>query len=119
MSPTQKHLLHFEGGNALSAFRAQALLPKLQSVSSRITGVAARHVHWVWTDTVVQPDAAYAQMLFVFLAAPRKLLLEAVRDERVLGRLVVPAARVVDARGGATAAGVGPAPPVEIGRAHV
>ena len=57
MSPTPKHLLHFEGGNALSAFRAQALLPKLQSVSSRITGVAARHVHWVWTDTVVQPDA--------------------------------------------------------------
>src|SRR6201985_3188 len=57
MSPTQKHLLHFEGGNALSAFRAQALLPKLQSVSSRITGVAARHVHWVWTDEGVQPDA--------------------------------------------------------------
>jgi len=57
MSPTQKHLLHFEGGNALSAFRAQALLPKLQSVSSRITGVAARHVHWVWTDEPVQPDA--------------------------------------------------------------
>src|SRR5438094_6548621 len=58
MSPTQKHLLHFEGGNALSVFRAQALLPKLQSVSPRITGVAARHVHWVWSDTVVQPDAA-------------------------------------------------------------
>ena len=58
MSPTPKHLLHFEGGNALSAFRAQALLPLLQSVSPRITGVAARHVHWVWTDTVVQPDAA-------------------------------------------------------------
>ena len=57
MSPTPKHLLHFEGGNALSAFRAQALLPALQSVSPRITGVAARHVHWVWTDTVVQPDA--------------------------------------------------------------
>src|SRR6201996_5833944 len=57
MSPTQKHLLHFEGGNALSAFRAQALLPKLQAVSSRITGVAARHVHWVWTDSEAQPDA--------------------------------------------------------------
>jgi phosphoribosylformylglycinamidine synthase len=57
MSPTQKHLLHFEGGNALSAFRAQALLTRLQSVSPRITGVAARHVHWVWTDGVAQPDA--------------------------------------------------------------
>ena len=58
MSPTPKHLLHFEGGNALSAFRAQALLPTLQSVSSRITGVAARHVHWVWTDTVPEAGAA-------------------------------------------------------------
>src|SRR5471032_3514999 len=57
MSTTPKHLLHFEGGNALSAFRAQALLPKLQSVSSSITGVAARHVHWVWTDSEAQPDA--------------------------------------------------------------
>src|SRR3954463_3721423 len=58
MSPTPKHLLHFEGGNALSAFRAQALLPRLQSVSSRITGVAARHVHWVWTDAAPSTDAA-------------------------------------------------------------
>jgi phosphoribosylformylglycinamidine synthase len=45
-----KHLQHFEGGNALSAFRAQALLPALQAVQSRITAVSARHVHWVWTD---------------------------------------------------------------------
>src|ERR1700748_3080250 len=61
MSPTQKHLLHFEGGNDLSAFRAQALLPKLQSVSSRITGVAARHVHWAWSDAA--PDEAAASKL--------------------------------------------------------
>ncbi|GCL61072.1 phosphoribosylformylglycinamidine synthase [Pseudaquabacterium pictum] len=39
--------LCFEGGNALSAFRAQALLPQLQAVCERITGVVARHVHWV------------------------------------------------------------------------
>ena len=39
--------LSFEGGNALSAFRAQALLPQLQAVAERITGVVARHVHWV------------------------------------------------------------------------
>ena len=57
MSPTPKHLLHFEGGNALSAFRAQALLPTLQSVSPRITGVDARHVHWVWTDAAPAADA--------------------------------------------------------------
>jgi phosphoribosylformylglycinamidine synthase len=42
--------MHVEGGNALSAFRAQALLQSLQAVSPRITGLSARHVHWVWTD---------------------------------------------------------------------
>jgi phosphoribosylformylglycinamidine synthase len=50
MSST-KHLLHFEGGNALSAFRAQALLPRLQAIDRRIQSVAARHVHWVCSDT--------------------------------------------------------------------
>src|SRR5688572_13068766 len=45
-----KHLLHFEGGNALSAFRAQALLPRLQAIQPRISGVSARHVHWVWSE---------------------------------------------------------------------
>jgi len=45
-----QHLTHFEGGNALSDFRAQALLPRLQAVQPRITGVAARHVHWVCSD---------------------------------------------------------------------
>ncbi|MEP6876992.1 MAG: phosphoribosylformylglycinamidine synthase, partial [Burkholderiales bacterium] len=47
MTSNPQHLTHFEGGNALSAFRAQALLPRLQAVQGRITGVAARHVHWV------------------------------------------------------------------------
>lgn len=50
MSSQPKHLQHFDGGNALSAFRAQALLARLQAVDARISGVAARHVHWVWTD---------------------------------------------------------------------
>ncbi|RZT91399.1 phosphoribosylformylglycinamidine synthase [Rivibacter subsaxonicus] len=45
-----KHLNHFEGGNALSTFRAQALLPRLQAACTRVVGVSARHVHWVWTD---------------------------------------------------------------------
>ncbi len=57
MTSTSKHLLHFEGGNALSAFRAQALLPRLQAVSPRITGVAARHVHWVWSESSPAPEA--------------------------------------------------------------
>jgi phosphoribosylformylglycinamidine synthase len=45
-SPFQ-HLLHFEGASALSEFRAQALLARLQAVCPRIVGVAARYVHWV------------------------------------------------------------------------
>jgi phosphoribosylformylglycinamidine synthase len=51
-----KHLLSFEGGNALSAFRAQALLPRLQAVNARISAVHARHVHWVWSDTALSAD---------------------------------------------------------------
>ena len=47
LAPT---LMGFEGGNALSAFRAQALLPSLKAVSDRITGLAARHVHWVMLE---------------------------------------------------------------------
>jgi len=57
VTSTSKHLLHFEGGNALSAFRAQALLPRLQAVSPRITGVSARHVHWVWSEAQLPAPA--------------------------------------------------------------
>ena len=56
MTPTPKHLSHFEGGNALSSFRAAAMLPRLQSVNARIAGVAARHVHWVWSDAELARD---------------------------------------------------------------
>ena len=50
MTFTTKHLIHVEGGNALPAFRAQALLGRLQAISPRIAAVNARHVHWVWSD---------------------------------------------------------------------
>ena len=50
MSATPLHLLHFEGGDALPAFRAQALLQRLQQACPRVAGVAARHVHWVALD---------------------------------------------------------------------
>ena len=53
---TPSSILSFDGGNALSAFRAQALLPLLQAVAPRITAVHARHVHWVAADAA--PDAA-------------------------------------------------------------
>jgi phosphoribosylformylglycinamidine synthase len=54
VTSTPKHLTHFEGGNALSAFRALALLPRLQAVSPRISGIAARHVHWVCSDAPLE-----------------------------------------------------------------
>ena len=41
------HLRHFEGGNALSALRAEALAARLARVVARIGAVHARHVHWV------------------------------------------------------------------------
>ena len=57
MTASAKHLLHFEGGNALSAFRAQALLPRLQAAAPRIVGVHARHVHWVWSEQTLDRAA--------------------------------------------------------------
>ena len=51
--PSPQHLLHFEGGNALSPFRAQALLARLQAAAPRITAVHARHVHWVWSESAL------------------------------------------------------------------
>ncbi len=50
MTATPLHLMHFEGGTALSAFRAQALLARVQAACPRITAVAARHVHWAAFD---------------------------------------------------------------------
>jgi phosphoribosylformylglycinamidine synthase len=58
---TSKHLFSFEGGNALSSFRAQALLQRLQAISPRITGVSARFVHWAWSDAPLS-DEAHAKL---------------------------------------------------------
>ncbi|GAA1173971.1 phosphoribosylformylglycinamidine synthase [Ornithinimicrobium humiphilum] len=43
-------LTTFAGGSALSDFRARALLRRLQDVADQVTGVSARHVHWVAAD---------------------------------------------------------------------
>ncbi|MCI4429789.1 MAG: phosphoribosylformylglycinamidine synthase, partial [Burkholderiales bacterium] len=45
-----KHLTHFEGGSALSEFRAAALLARLREANPGIAAVHARHVHWVCSD---------------------------------------------------------------------
>jgi phosphoribosylformylglycinamidine synthase len=57
VTSTAKHLSSFEGGNALSDFRALALLARLATVSPRVTAVHARHVHWVWSDTPLDRGA--------------------------------------------------------------
>ena len=41
------HLSEFEGGNALSPFRIQQILPRLQVVAPAIQGLSAHFVHWV------------------------------------------------------------------------
>ena len=43
------HITSFDGGNALSPFRAQQLLPRLQAISNKIQNVSARFVHLVAT----------------------------------------------------------------------
>lgn len=43
------------GGNALSTFRAQQLQPALEAIHPKITGIAARFVHLVATDSPVSP----------------------------------------------------------------
>ena len=51
MTSATLHLMHFEGGDALPAFRAQALLSRLQAVYPRVSEVQARFVHWAAFDT--------------------------------------------------------------------
>ncbi|KRE60473.1 phosphoribosylformylglycinamidine synthase [Nostocoides sp. Soil756] len=46
------------GGAALSSFRAAGLLARLRTVADQVTGVGARHVHWVVSDTALDDDTA-------------------------------------------------------------
>ena len=50
------HISYFEGGNALSDFRIQQLLPRLAQISPNIDGLSARFVHLVATDAPLQGD---------------------------------------------------------------
>jgi len=77
------HLSPFEGGAALSDFRAVALLARLQEVEPSISALSARHVHWVATDQA--PDEGLRQRLAALLdqggpAAPAAALLSAASD---------------------------------------
>ena len=50
-------LMHFEGGNALAPHQVQALLPKLQAINPKISGVHGRFVHWVAMDQALDHAA--------------------------------------------------------------
>ena len=50
-----KHLHHFEGGNALSDFRARALLERLRLAAPQVESVRARFLHVVWSDAPLAP----------------------------------------------------------------
>nr|WP_315493445.1 phosphoribosylformylglycinamidine synthase [uncultured Rhodoferax sp.] len=61
------HITSFEGGNALSNFRVQQLLPLLQGVHDKISGISARFVHLVATETPLeQPLAAKLAALLTY-----------------------------------------------------
>ncbi len=47
-----QNITQFEGARALSDFRVQQLLPRLQAVHDRISGISARFVHLVASDVI-------------------------------------------------------------------
>src|SRR5688572_8674675 len=50
MPPSPHHLIHIEGGPALSAFRAQNLLQRLRERVARVSAIHARHAYWTCSD---------------------------------------------------------------------
>jgi phosphoribosylformylglycinamidine synthase len=59
------HISQFEGGNALSDFRAQQLLPRLKTIVESINGISARFVHLVTSDA--EPSAELKARLAALL----------------------------------------------------
>ena len=55
-TPMQTFITSFEGGNALTAFRARPLLTQIQAVAPGVKGISARFAHWVESDAEL--DAA-------------------------------------------------------------
>jgi len=64
------HITPIEGGDALGNFRAQQLLPKLQAVSDKITGVAARFVHLVGTTAALTTEQQQAWQALLTYGEP-------------------------------------------------
>ena len=67
MTQASPHLAPYPGGNALSDFRASALLLRLQASVARVAAVSACYVHWVASDaalTRVQDDKLSALLRY-------------------------------------------------------
>ncbi len=80
------------GGSALSDFRARALLRRLQEVAPQVTGVAARHVHWVASEEPLDPATARTVAKLLTYGEPYagpEPAPEAAAGETAAGRLVV------------------------------
>ena len=61
------HLSEFEGGNALSPFRIQQILPRLQSLVPAIQGLSAHFVHWVASvEPLATADQTRLQALLTY-----------------------------------------------------
>ncbi|GAB1386738.1 phosphoribosylformylglycinamidine synthase [Melaminivora sp.] len=60
------HIISLEGGNALTPFRAQQLLPALAAIHPKISAIDARFVHLVAQEGA--PDAASLSRLTALLA---------------------------------------------------
>ena len=56
----QTFITSFEGGNALTAFRAQQLLPRIQAVAPGVHGIAARFLHWIDSSTALDAGSRKA-----------------------------------------------------------
>src|SRR5688572_1762628 len=61
MPSTPLHLIHLEGGPALSAFRAQNLVQRLRERVPRVSAVHARHAYWAASDSAL-PDAQHDKL---------------------------------------------------------
>jgi phosphoribosylformylglycinamidine synthase len=59
------HITEFEGGNALSEFRVQQLIPRLATLDARVRGISARFVHLVAAEQA--PSTAQQQRLHELL----------------------------------------------------
>ncbi len=105
-------LTSFEGGRALSDFRAAGLLRRIQERVPAVTGIGARHVHWVASAAALDSDthARLGRLLDYGepYAAPAARL-----GDPLAGALGAPLGEPLDDPAGEPAGEPGPAAPAD------